>query len=114
MPKFANAPIIKVAVTGDLPPIDLVAVDGTPAGFNVAMLAEIAKLKKVNIIPVPMNSGARFLSLSKGIVDALFFVAKAVYTDKELTEIIAELDIPGSVKITVPYAQYKIYYVKRK
>ena len=114
MPKFKDAPTIKIAVTGDNPPIDLTTADGTPAGFNVAVLAEIGKLKKVNIIPIPMNSGARFLSLSKGIVDALFFVRKAVYSDSELTEIIAGLDVPGSVKTTIPYANYKIYHVERK
>ena len=114
LPKFKDAPVIKIAVTGDNPPLDLITEDGTPTGFNMAMLAEIGKLKKVNIIPVPMNSGARFLSLSKGIVDALFFVDKPVYSDNELTETIAELDVPGSVKTTVPYAKYKIYSVVRK
>ncbi|MBQ0067425.1 MAG: hypothetical protein KBS60_04505 [Phascolarctobacterium sp.] len=72
MPKFENAPTIKVAVTGDMPPIDLVTADGTPAGFNVALLSEIAKLKKVNIVLIPNNSGTRFICLNKKVADAIF------------------------------------------
>lgn len=114
MPKFTNAPIIKVAVTGDNPPIDLVAADGTPAGFNVAMLAEIGKLKKVNIIPIPMNSGARFLSLTKGIVDAIFFIDEAVYDNAKVTEFYNSTDIPKNICVTDAYAKYPMRNVKRK
>ena len=32
--KFKDAQEIKVAVTGDLPPLDYVRADGTPAGFK--------------------------------------------------------------------------------
>ena len=38
--KIDGAETIKVGVTGDLPPLDLVLADGTPAGFNTAVLAE--------------------------------------------------------------------------
>ena len=47
--KFEDARTIKVAVTGDLPPIDYIAPDGKPAGFNTAVLAEIAKRLKFNV-----------------------------------------------------------------
>ena len=114
MPKFKDAQVLKVAVTGDYPPIDLVAADGTPAGFNVAMLAEIAKLKKVNIIPIPMNSGARFISLTKGIVDAIFLVDEAVYNDSEATKTIGDTDIPKNICVTDAYAKYPIRVVERK
>ncbi|MBO4779401.1 MAG: transporter substrate-binding domain-containing protein, partial [Selenomonadaceae bacterium] len=45
---------IKVAVTGDLPPLDLVLADGTPAGFSTAVLAEISKRigKNIEIINI--------------------------------------------------------------
>ena len=46
---FPNAPTIKIAVTGDVPPIDYVAPDGKAAGFNVAILAEIGRKMKINI-----------------------------------------------------------------
>ena len=48
--KFENVDKkIKVAVTGDLPPIDFVAPDGTPAGFNTAVLAELGRRLNINI-----------------------------------------------------------------
>ena len=114
MPKFKDAQVIKVAVTGDNPPIDLVAADGTPAGFNVAMLAEIAKLKKVNIVTIPMNSGARFISLNKGIVDAIFYISEAVYDDVKFTEFYNLADVPRNIRVTDVYAKYLIRQVELK
>ena len=47
--KFPDAQTVKIAVTGDFPPIDYIAADGSAAGFNTALLAEIAKrLKESN------------------------------------------------------------------
>ena len=113
LPKFKDAQVIKVAVTGDYPPIDLAA-DGTPAGFNVAVLAEIAKLKKVNIVPIPMNSGSRFISLNKGIVDAIFFICEAVYNSAKETEFWADILIPKNISVTDAYAKYPMKCVERK
>ena len=72
MPSFPDAPVIKVAVTGDLPPMDLVLPNGTPAGFNTAFLAELANRIKVNFALVTMDSGARPLALAQGRIDMLF------------------------------------------
>ena len=113
LPKFKDAPVIKVALAGDMPPLDLVAADGTPAGFNVAMLAEIAKLKKVNIIPIPMNSGAMFLSLTKGIVDVIFYTDVAKYNEASYTEFWEGIHVPN-IATTDVYAQYPIRYIGRK
>ena len=44
--QIAGADTIKVAVTGDLPPMDLTLADGTPAGFSTAVLAEISKRQR--------------------------------------------------------------------
>lgn len=49
IPKTDGAETIKFGVTGDLPPLDYVSADGTPAGFNTAMLAEVAKHLGKNI-----------------------------------------------------------------
>ncbi len=43
MPVIEGADTIKVAVTGSLPPMDYVAADGTPAGYNTAVIAEVSK-----------------------------------------------------------------------
>ena len=75
MPHFDGANTLKVAVTGDVPPLDLVDSDGNPVGYNVAVLAEIAKRAKLNIELIPMNSGSRFTALTSGTVDAVFLVS---------------------------------------
>ncbi len=46
---FPDARTIKVAVTGDRPPMDYVSAGGEPLGFNTALIAEIAKQLGVNI-----------------------------------------------------------------
>lgn len=70
--KFEGEPI-KVAVSGDLAPMDYVAADGTPAGFNTAVLAEIGKRLGKNIELVQVDSTGRALALAQGNVDAVFW-----------------------------------------
>ena len=48
---FDGAETITVAVTGDMPPIDYVAPDGTPAGYNTAILSEIGRRLKLTYSP---------------------------------------------------------------
>jgi hypothetical protein len=64
---------VRVAVTGALPPIDYVAADGTPAGFNTAVLAEISSRAGFNIELVQVDSVGRALALSQGDVDVVFW-----------------------------------------
>ena len=73
LPKIDNAETIRVGVTGDLPPIDYVDEAGIPAGFNTAVLAEISRRTGKNIELVSIESGARSLALSQGIVDVVFW-----------------------------------------
>ena len=99
---FPDAETITVAVTGDLPPVDYVAADGTPAGFNVALLAEIAKLANVNIKLVQVNSASRLLALTSGTVDAVFCFREYVSDIEELKPATSD-DIPDAVSITTEY-----------
>ncbi|MBQ7733835.1 MAG: transporter substrate-binding domain-containing protein, partial [Synergistaceae bacterium] len=87
---------IKVAVTGDLPPIDFVNAEGKPAGFNTAVLAEIAKRLHVNIEIVNIDAGARAAALASKRVDAVFWFQfrKNVETQP---------DIPEGVVLSEPY-----------
>jgi len=71
--RFDDAPVICVAVTGDLPPVDFVAEDGTAAGYSTAVLAEIGKRLKLNIKLVQINAGARTAALASGRVDVVFW-----------------------------------------
>jgi hypothetical protein len=64
---------IKVAVTGDLPPMDYVAADGSFAGFNTAILAEIGKRLNKKIELKQVDSAARAMSLSSKEADVVFW-----------------------------------------
>jgi polar amino acid transport system substrate-binding protein len=74
LPTFDGAKTYKIAVTGDLPPMDFVTADGKAAGFNVALLTEIANIAQVNFELVVVDADARLTSLASGVVDAVFWV----------------------------------------
>ena len=74
--KFEGDPV-KVAVTGSLPPMDYVAEDGSFAGFNTAVLAEIGKRLQRNVELVQVDSVGRALALSEGTVDVVFWTRGA-------------------------------------
>ncbi|MBQ7151838.1 MAG: transporter substrate-binding domain-containing protein [Synergistaceae bacterium] len=102
--KFDNVDVkVKVAVTGDLPPIDFVAADGTPAGFNTAVLAEIGKRLKINIELVNIEAGARVVSLTSGRVDSVFWFQSYKKLDG------TQPDIPQGVALSEPYYQWNEY-----
>ena len=97
MPQIEGAPIIKIAVTGSLPPMDYVAPDGNPAGFNTAVLAEIADRAGLNIELVQVDSLGRAAALASGTVDAVFWTRTsqaaewiAAYSEEERQEKNAE------------------------
>ncbi len=73
MPKIDGAQTVKVAITGALPPMDYIAPDGTPAGFNTALLAEIGNRIGKNIELVQVDSLGRAAALASGTVDAAFW-----------------------------------------
>ena len=85
LPHFAGAKTIKIGVTGDVPPMDYVASNGTAAGFNVALLTEIANRAQVNIELVQIETGARAMALSAGNVDAVFWSRSITCADCDLT-----------------------------
>ncbi len=66
---------VKIAVTGSLPPMDYVAPDGSFAGFNTAICAEIGKRTGKNIELIQVDSLGRAAALSSGKVDAVFWTA---------------------------------------
>ena len=76
---------IKVAVTGDLPPMDYVAADGTFAGFNTALLAEIGKRLDKNITMIQVSSIGRATALASGTVDVVFWTRSSSQGSKNVT-----------------------------
>ena len=105
-----GAETIKVAVTGDLPPFDMVLADGTPAGFSTAVLAEISKRINKNIELVSVDSAARAAILSSKGADVVFWVA----VPKESHLIPANIDQPAGIAVTEPYYQDNIAHVSLK
>ena len=99
---------IKVAVTGDLPPIDFIAADGTPAGFNTAVLAELAKRMKVNIQLVNIESGARAAALASKRADVVFWFEFTKGVD-------VQPDIPEGIVLSETYYTWnEMLFLKKK
>mgnify|MGYP002860678797 CR=1 FL=1 len=68
-----NARTIKVAVTGDLPPIDYINADGKPTGYNTALLAHIGRRIQRNIKLISIDAGGRSAALASGRADVVFW-----------------------------------------
>ncbi len=109
IPKFEGADIIKVGVTGDLPPLDYVSTDGKPAGFNTALLAEIAKRSGINISLVDIDSNARAAALNSKLIDVVFWVIVPFGNDMPI-----DLDKPEGLEISAPYFKDNVAVVKLK
>ena len=71
--EFKGSKPIKVAVTGDLPPIDYIAADGRATGYNTAILAEIGKRLKRNIRVISVDAGGRSSALASERADVVFW-----------------------------------------
>ncbi|MBR7025167.1 MAG: transporter substrate-binding domain-containing protein [Selenomonadaceae bacterium] len=109
IPMTEGADTIKVGVTGDLPPLDYVNAEGKAAGFNTALLAEIAKRSGKNVEVVDIDSGARASALSSGQIDVIFWVV--VPTMEKLP---ADIDKPEGVELSDPYFKDNVEHLKLK
>ena len=101
-----GAEIIKVGITGDLPPLDLVLANGQPAGFNTAVLSEISKRINKNIELIQIDSAARAAALTSKQVDVVFWVV-VPQDDKRP----ADMDKPAGVSVTSSYYQDEVVNV---
>ena len=105
---FENAEVIKVAVTGDMPPVDMFAGDGRPAGYNTAVLAEIGRRLKKNIVLVNTDSAGRSAALSSGKADVVFWYRSSqseIQGDDAFDDLFD--DVPEGVILSVPYFDWK-------
>ena len=105
-----GADTIKVAVTGDLPPFDMILADGTPAGFSTAVLAELSRRINKNIELVSVDSAARASILSSKGADVVFWVS----VPKDTALIPANIDQPEGVALSDPYYQDTIAHIGLK
>ncbi len=107
-----DAKTYNVAITGDLPPLDYVQADGTPAGFNVAVLSELVQRTKMNFQPVSVNTGGRGAALVSGKVDILFWTIGTYDADGKALPY--ALDKLQDVSITAPYYMDRRVGVERR
>ncbi len=109
LPKFDGAETIKIGVTGDLPPLDFVDTDGKPAGFNTALLAEIAKRLNKNIEIIQVESGARAAALNSDQIDVVFWSIVPV------SDVFpADVDKPEGIDLSKAYFKDNITHLKLK
>lgn len=99
---FSDAQTVRVAITGDFPPMDYVAVDGTPAGFSTAVLAEIGRRLKLNIKTVHVDIAARTEALMSGRVDVVFWYQLLNGTDYQP-------DAPEGVIFSEAYYEWDMF-----
>ena len=106
---FDQAPTLKVALTGDIPPMDYFNADGTPAGFNTALITEIGKQLEMNVQFISIDSGARAVSLASGDSDIVFWTEAANYynwvnadqEDQPENTVMTEIYLPSEIRLVV-------------
>jgi len=103
IPKIPGAKTVRVGVCGDLVPMDYVAADGRPAGYNVALLAEIGKLSNINFEFVPLESQAKFTALQSKKIDVIFI---HLYVSQVNNNLLADEYTKSKWTLTDPYFQF--------
>ncbi len=106
---FDQAPTLKVAVTGDIPPMDYFSEDGAPAGFNTALVSEVGRRLEMNIDFISIDSGARAISLASGTSDVVFWTESANYynwdnadqEDQPENTVATEIYLPAEIRLVV-------------
>ena len=114
MPKIEGSETVKVGVTGDLPPFDLVLEDGTPAGFSTRMLEEISRIIGKNIEIVKISSDERATALTSKKIDIAFWVTVPSENLKESGNVPEKVDVPAELEITAPYYEDEIVHISLK
>lgn len=77
-----GADTIRVGISGELPPMDYVDAQGTPRGYNVAYMSEIAKILGVNLEFVQVAPDAKYAALLSGKIDVFFWHMTPVENDQ--------------------------------
>ena len=104
---FPDAKTIKVAVTGDRPPMDYVSAGGEPIGFNTALIAEVAKRLGVNIEFVNVSCAARGIALATGVCDIVFWMEIGDFENWEGADF---EDQPENTVVTEPYMSVPLWW----
>ena len=106
---FEGAQTIRVAVTGDRPPMDYISTAGEPMGFNTALIAEIASRLGLNVEIIGVEAPARGISLATGAADVVFWMEKVNYGNYEGSD--DREDQPDNTVVTENYLSSPNTYV---
>ncbi len=99
MPRFEGARTLMVGIGGDVPPLDYVAADGKPGGYNVELLALLGEKLEMNIEISVAPMASKFPALAARRIDMYFFHAQNKGVDI-MTSTMAQN--PG-IALTEPY-----------
>jgi polar amino acid transport system substrate-binding protein len=108
---FPDARTIKVAVTGDRPPMDYVSAGGEAIGFNTAMITEIAKRLNTNVKLVNVSTQARGMALATGVCDIVFWMEVGDFENWEGANL---EDQPENTVVTAPYLSVPLWWAVLK
>ena len=108
---FSDARTIRVAVTGDRPPMDYVSAGGEPIGFNTAMITEIAKRLNMNVQLVNVSTQARGMALATGVCDIVFWMEVGDFENWEGANL---EDQPENTVVTAPYLSVPLWWAVLK
>ena len=109
--QFQDAGTIKVALTGDRPPMDYFSAEGKAIGFNTALVAEIAKRIRMNVEFIHVDSGARAIALASGDTDVIFWSQIGNFKDWKKAD---TGDQPENTIVTEPYMKSTLCYIVRE
>ena len=107
---FKGAATIRAAVTGDLPPIDFIAADGRPAGYNTAILAEIGRRLKKNVRLISVDAGGRSAALASERADVVFWYrnTEGIKTPRRVKVKGAMRDSNEGIILSEPYYEWDV------
>ena len=108
---YPDARTIKVAVTGDRPPMDYVSAGGEPIGFNTAMITEIAKRLNMNVKLVNVSTQARGMALATSVCDIVFWMEVGDFENWEGANL---EDQPENTVVTAPYLSVPLWWAVLK
>ena len=108
---FPGARTIRVAVTGDRPPMDYISAGGQPIGFNTAMITEVAKRLNMNVELVNVTCQARGIALATNLCDIVFWMEVGDFENWEGADL---EDQPENTIVTEPYMSVPLWWAVLK
>jgi ABC-type amino acid transport substrate-binding protein len=113
--KTAYKDTVYVGVSGDLPPLDYMAADGKPSGFNIAFLAEISKIAGKNIEIMSIDASARFAALQSEKIDVFFWQRLPDKSEQEKAKKLPAVQaLHKNFITTAPYCTLKTVFLLKK